>query len=147
MTGSLHVVVGASHPLASRRSVSLEEIADEPLILLDLPISREYFLSAYLSRHLEPNIGARSSYPDVIRTMVANGYGYTLANVRPRSETALDGRRLVRLKLDGDHRPMRIGLARLSTGTPTRLIAAFEAHCRSFINDGYIPGMVPPQLD
>jgi DNA-binding transcriptional LysR family regulator len=143
----LHVLVGEQHPLASRPSIALEEIAQEPLILLDLPISREYFMAAYLSHGLEPKIGARSSYPDVIRTMVANGYGYTLANVRPRSDMSLDGRRLVRLKLEGDHRPMRIGVARLGSIAKTRLIAAFESHCRSFISDGYIPGMVAPNLD
>jgi DNA-binding transcriptional LysR family regulator len=143
----LHVVVGEGHRLAGHRSVALEEVAPEPLILLDLPISREYFMTAFLSRGIEPNIGARSSYPDVIRTMVANGYGYTLANVRPRSEFSLDGRRLVRLKLEGEHRPMRIGVARLGGLVKTRLLAAFENHCRSFISDGYIPGMVAPSLD
>jgi DNA-binding transcriptional LysR family regulator len=143
----LHVVVGEGHALAQRRSITLEEIAPEPLILLDLPISREYFLAAYLSHGLEPKIGARSTYPDVIRTMVANGYGYTLANVRPRSEYSLDGRRLVRLKLEGEHRPMRIGVARLGGIVKTQLVAAFESHCRSFISDGYIPGMVAPSLD
>lgn len=143
----LHVVVGEGHPLAGARSITLKEIAREPLILLDLPISREYFLAAYLAHNLEPNIAARSRYPDVIRTMVANGYGYTLANVRPRSEMSLDGRRLVRLNLKGKHRPMRIGIARLGSLAPTRLLSAFEAHCRSFISDGYIPGMVPPQMD
>ncbi len=143
----LHVVVGEAHPLAARRGVALDEIAAEPLILLDLPISREYFMAAFLTHGLEPTIGARSRYPDVIRTMVANGYGYTLANVRPRSEFSLDGRRLVRLKLEGDHRPMRIGVARLASLGKTRLVAAFEGHCRSFISDGYIPGMVAPNQD
>jgi DNA-binding transcriptional LysR family regulator len=143
----LHVTVGEGHPLAARKSVTLEELAGEPLILLDLPISREYFMAAFLSHGLEPNIAARSSYPDVIRTMVANGYGYTLANVRPRSETSLDGRRIVRLRLEGDHRPMRIGIARLAAIARTRLVEAFEGHCRSFISDGYIPGMVAPNQD
>ena len=41
---------------------------------------------------------------------------------------------------------MRIGMARLAA-QPTRLIDAFEAHCRSFISDGYIPGMVAPGRD
>src|SRR3954462_11222528 len=58
----LHVLVGEAHPLARRRAIALEEIADEPLILLDLPISREYFMAAFLSRGIEPNIGARSQY-------------------------------------------------------------------------------------
>ncbi len=62
--------------------------------------------------------------------MVANGYGYTLFNVRPRSDLALDGKRLKRVRLAGTHRPMRIGLARLKQLQRSRLVDAFETHCR-----------------
>lgn len=142
-----HVVVSEIHALATRTVVSLADLAKEPLILLDLPISREYFLAMFQRDGIEPNIAARSAYPDVIRTMVANGYGYTLANVRPRSEHALDGRRVVRIRLAGQHRPVRIGLATVQGLQKSRLLTAFENHCRTFISDGYIPGMVPPGLD
>ncbi len=105
-----HVVVSEAGPLARHSAVSLQELAREPLILLDLPISREYFLGMFIKEGLEPNIVSRSTHQDVIRTMVANGYGYTLANVRPRCEIALDGRRVSRVRLSGDHRPMVIGV-------------------------------------
>lgn len=138
-------MVGEQHPLAGRASVSLAELAEQPLILLDLPISTDYFLALFMAEGLTPHVHSRSNHQEVVRTMVANGYGYTLANVRPRSDIALDGRRLVRLAIEGAPRPMLLGTAVLTKLRPTRLLAAFEAHCRASITDRYIPGMVPPE--
>jgi hypothetical protein len=42
---------------------------------------------------------------------------------------------------------MRIGLARLTQLTRSRLVEAFETHCRAFISDAYIPGMVAPAIE
>ena len=143
----LHVVVGEGHPLASRRSVSLEEIADEPLILLDLPISREYFLSAYLSRARRAQYRRALELP---RRDPHHGRQWLRLHARQcppalrnRAGRPPPGAPEARRRSPPDaHRPGALSAARR-----TRLIAAFEAHCRSFINDGYIPGMVPPQLD
>jgi DNA-binding transcriptional LysR family regulator len=139
-----HALVSEDHPLARRGEVRLGELADEPLILLDLPMSREYFLAMFMREGLEPNIGARSAHQEVVRTMVANGHGYSLANIRPRSDQAMDGRRLVRLALAGDFRPMAIGTATAARINKMRLLSAFEAHCRACISDRHIPGMVAP---
>jgi DNA-binding transcriptional LysR family regulator len=142
-----HVLVAESHPLAGRAAVGLSDLAELPLILLDLPISREYFLGLFAKEGLRPTIHSRSAHTEVVRTMVANGFGYSLLNARPRSDMALDGRRLVRVPLLGDHRPMTIGLARLAQLKRPRLVEAFETHCRSFVSDGYIPGMVVPAME
>ena len=142
-----HVVVSEAHPFARLSAVGLQDLVEEPLVLLDLPISREYFLALFLKEGLQPKIHWRSTHQDVVRTMVANGYGYTLANVRPRSDLALDGRRVVRVRLSGDHRPMVIGIATLGGLRKSRLLQAFESHCRAFVSDAYIPGMVAPAID
>lgn len=139
-----HVLVSESHPLARRSRIGLSELVDEPMILLDLPLSREYFLALFMAEGLAPSIHARSAHQEVVRTMVANGYGYTLANARPRSDQALDGRRLARVPLAGTPRPMALGMATAAQLRPSRLVEAFQAHCRSFVSDRYIPGMVPP---
>ena len=76
--------------------MTLAELAGEPLVLLDLPHSREYFRSLFAAEGVEPTVGHRSEHPEVIRTMVANGYGYTLINARPVIDQALDGRRVAR---------------------------------------------------
>ncbi|WP_375454186.1 LysR family transcriptional regulator [uncultured Methylobacterium sp.] len=142
-----HVLVGEAHPFARRPAVAMADLVGEPMILLDLPLSREYFLALFMKDGLQPSIAARSAHQEVVRTMVANGYGYTLFNVRPRSEQALDGKRLVRVRLAGEHRPMRIGLARLRQLNRSRLVEAFETHCRAFISNAYIPGMVAPATE
>ena len=140
-----HVVVSEAHPFARRSMLSLQDLVAEPMILLDLPLSREYFLALFMHQGLQPNVVSRSAHQEVVRTMVANGYGYTLLNVRPRSDQALDGRRLVRVRLSGDLRPMKIGVATLKQLSKSRLVEAFETHCKAFISDFYIPGMVAPK--
>jgi DNA-binding transcriptional LysR family regulator len=141
-----HVLVSESSPLARYSSISLAELVDEPMILLDLPISREYFVNLFANMGLKPTITDRSQHQEVIRTMVANNYGYTLVNVRPRSDVAMDGRKVVRIALAGDHRPMVVGAVSLRHNRKSRLLEAFERHCQSFVSDTYIPGMVAPAM-
>jgi DNA-binding transcriptional LysR family regulator len=137
-----HVLVGAEHPLAGRKSITLAELAPLPMVLLDLPLSREYFLSLFFSDELEPNVAWTTPHQEVVRAMVANGFGYALANVRPRAETALDGRPLRRILLAGSPRPVRVGLVSLPQPKKTGLESAFELHCQNSITSDVLPGMV-----
>jgi len=132
---------GSSHPLARERMVSLSQLAPLPMVMLDMPMSREYFRALFVRERLEPNIAWSSTQFEVVRSLVANDLGYTLANVRPRSAIALDGRRIHRVPLSGDLPPMRLGIATLRELDKTRLVEAFERHCASLIHDGDIPGM------
>jgi DNA-binding transcriptional LysR family regulator len=141
-----YALFGAQHPLSRERSVRLSQLAALPMVLLDMPMSREYFLALFIRDRLEPNIAYSSANFDVVRTMVANGLGYTLANVRPRAEVALDGRRLFRVTLTGDPPPVRIGIAMLKQLKKTRLVEAFERHCQAAISEGLVPGMAPPPV-
>lgn len=137
----LHVLVSELHPLAQEPAVTLQELAELPMVLLDLPVSREYFLSVFAKEGLEPRIAARSRSEDVVRSMVANGLGYSLFNVRPRSNLSLDGKRFVRVRLAGQHRPMLLGLATYQAMEQSRLTKVFMQRCRAYISDQYIPGM------
>lgn len=139
-----HVLVGEDHPLARRLSLTLQDLETEDFVLLDLPMSSDYFLSLFRAAEVEPRIRYRSTSLEVVRTMVANGHGYSLANALPRSNLALDGRRVVRIPLTGEHRPMTIGLLSLADVQKSKLFQAFEAHCCDMITADHIPGMVPP---
>ena len=81
------------------------------MILLDLPYSRQHFLSLFQNEGRMPYIYACSAYQNVVRAMVSNGFGFAISNVRPRNLTTLDGRELVALDITGEHQPMTIGLA------------------------------------
>ncbi|MGE0314064.1 MAG: LysR family transcriptional regulator [Lautropia sp.] len=138
-----HAIVGEHDELARRPSVTIDELAVRPMVLLDLPLSRDYFLALFRQAGLTPLIGARSSSPDVLRSLVANGVGYSLANVRPRTPLSLDGRRVVRVPLSGEHRPMQLGLAWARNREPRRIVEAFMQRCRGIVTAENIPGMDP----
>lgn len=142
-----YALVAESDPLAQETAVTLQDLAEQNLILLDLPISRDYFLALFARMGLTPKISGRLQQQEVIRTMVANRFGYSIANIRPKSTTALDGRAVRRLRIAGDHKPMRLGLLRVARQEPTRLVSTFMDHCRTLISNSYIPGMEPPILD
>ncbi len=136
-----HVLVSELHSLAQQNAVTLGELAPQPMALLDLPLSRDYFLSLFAEAGVEPHIVARSRSEDVIRSLVTNGIGYALFNVRPKSNQSLDGKRFTRLRLAGKHRPMLLGLASYAPAKRSRLAQVFMQRCRAYISDQYIPGM------
>lgn len=136
-----HVLVSEAHPLANNIAVSLEELAEFPMVLLDMPYSNDYFISIFRKQKLSPQIKYSSRYVDVVRSMVANNLGYTILNVRPRNNYSLDGKRIVRLRLSGEHRPMQLGLATAKNATLNTVTQAFISRCRAFISNQYIPGM------
>ncbi len=138
------VLVASGHGWASRDSLALEELADAPMVLLDLPMSREYFLSMFQRRGLRPTIAERTNEVPMLRSLVANGFGYALQNIRPEVATAPDGRPLATIRLEGDFRPMTIGIATMQAEREARIVGAFREHCRATVSNDRIPGMSLP---
>lgn len=123
----------ADHPLASARAVSLGVLADEPLILLDLPLSRDYFISLFQRLDLRPRIEARTPNMLMVHSMVANGIGYGLLNVPGRNAWSPDGKPLRYVPIEDDARPMQLGLATMRADRQSRILSAFEDHCRKMM--------------
>ncbi|TPJ57008.1 LysR family transcriptional regulator [Mesorhizobium sp. B2-7-1] len=126
-----YVMLPAAHRLAARAGITPEELVDEPMVLLDLPYSREYFLSAF--QGLRPRIVERTGDIAVMRSMVANGFGYGIANMRPLNTMSPDGKLLVFVPLLGDLRPLMMGIALPNAEHRTLTVQAFIDHCRRFV--------------
>ena len=128
-----YVMLPAAHHLAAKTSITPEELVDEPMVLLDLPYSREYFLSAFQPKGLRPKIAERTGDIAVMRSMVANGFGYGIANMRPLNTMSPDGKLLVFVPLLGDIRPLMMGIALPNAEHRTLTVQAFIDHCRRFV--------------
>ncbi|MDX8467197.1 LysR family transcriptional regulator [Mesorhizobium sp. VK23B] len=128
-----YVMLPAAHRLATRAGITPEELVDEPMVLLDLPYSREYFLSAFQPKGLRPKIAERTGDIAVMRSMVANGFGYGIANMRPLNTMSPDGKLLVFVPLLGDLRPLTMGIALPNAEHRTLTVQAFIDHCRRFV--------------
>lgn len=86
-----YLLLPSNHQAASRDIVSLEEVATEPFILLDLPHSRDYFMSLFTTCGLLPRVIYRSQSYELIRGLVGHGHGYTIHNAVPGNSITYDG--------------------------------------------------------
>lgn len=136
-----YIVLSADHPFATQKSLSLADMHDGPMVLLDLPYSAEYFLSLFRDEDLNPQIAEKTGDMSVMRSMVANGFGYSIANIRPPHNFSPDGKRLSFVPLSGKVRPMRMGLLTSSSGNDTSTMKAFISHCEEAVKLGRLPGL------
>ena len=86
-----HAVLPAGHALAREQAVGLKQLAREPFVLLDLPLSREYFLGMFRAHGVEPRIAWRSRSYEFVRGLVAGGHGFAILNVLPQTRMTYDG--------------------------------------------------------
>ncbi|PRY25524.1 DNA-binding transcriptional LysR family regulator [Aliiruegeria haliotis] len=140
-----YVLVGEDHPLAERSEVSIPELVDHQMILLDLPYSSGYFLSLFTELGVKARIAERTRDMAVMRSLVGNGFGYSIANIRAISERSPDGRVLRSIPLSGDVRPMKLGLLMTQGARSILNISAFVEHCREIVDVNSFPGLQAPK--
>ncbi len=136
-----YVVLGEGHPLADRTELTIPDLQDSPMVLLDLPFSGEYFLSFFRDANIKPNIGERTADMSVMRSLVANGFGFSIANIRPLNVLSPDGKKLIFVPLAGDLRPMHLGLLTARAENETNTVKAFVEHCEQAEKSGTLPGL------
>jgi DNA-binding transcriptional LysR family regulator len=129
-----YALIGEDHPLAGRAAVSAEELAPYPMVLLDLPFSNDYFMDLFRPHALRPKIVERTRDMGVMRAMVANGFGYSIANIPMATDLAPDGRRLCRVPLAGAA-PLALGLVVAEGAKSALTIRAFIDHCRERVSE------------
>ncbi len=126
----LYAAVSTTHPLAAHTDVALEELTEYPLALLDIPVSREYFLGAFRDRRLAPRVFFRSAGFESVRAVVAHSTAFTVLNQRPAHDQTYTGGRLVSIPIRDSPPPLSIALAWLREGVQSRKAAAFAEACR-----------------
>lgn len=99
-----YVVAAADSAIARDDRVSLQTLKDKAMVLLDLPHSREYFYAIFRKAGVVPRIGYRTKSVPMIRSLVANGLGYSILNFRPTRRSDYDGKLLAYVDIeDTDH--------------------------------------------
>ncbi|WP_435743766.1 LysR family transcriptional regulator [Microbacterium sp. PMB16] len=126
-----HVLVAASHPAAATPDVpiSLQDVADEPFIQLNVRHSREYYQRLFAMVGVEPHIRHSFAGYETVRSFVGRGHGYTILNQRIHDLT-YEGGRVVALSIAEPLPPIDVLLARPEGVVPSRRAQAFEDACR-----------------
>lgn len=127
-----YALLPADHRLARRRAISLEELVDEPCVLLDMPISRDYFASIFGALGLSPQVRYRTQSVEAVRSLVANGLGYTVLNHPSETLTTYDGRQTRAVKLTDSLPPAPIAAVHLADHRLRPVALAFLDFMRDF---------------
>ena len=104
------------HRLAAQASVRLVDLAAEPLVLINLPHSREYFLSLFRDAGVTPIIAWEAASLEMVRSLVANGLGVSLLTTRPVQDRSQDGLRIACRRLRGPLAAQAVVLASPDAG-------------------------------
>jgi LysR family hydrogen peroxide-inducible transcriptional activator len=125
MVEKLYAVLPKQHELAKRRAVSLEELQDDPFLLLrDGHCFRETAVAACKRARLNPKIIFESGQFSSILSMVGAGLGVSIVPAM-----AVEKRSACRYVSLTDERAARtIGVVTLNGRSPTRATEAFLAH-------------------
>ncbi|GAA1217048.1 LysR substrate-binding domain-containing protein [Prauserella alba] len=132
-TAAPYVLVAEDHPLARSRGgkVWLSQLADEPMVLLDLPHSREYLQSVLHSVGIEPRVRHRTRGYETVRALVAYGHGFALLNQRPPASSTYAGAGVAPLALRDDVESLDIVTAWVHGVRLTRRAQEFRSLCRA----------------
>ncbi len=100
----------STHRLAANRTMSLAELASQPLVVVDEPAGKEQLLSLFtVAGHSPRRIIDVNSF-EMMCSMIGNGVGLGIAYLLPAVTTSYDGRRLVYRPISDPCEPLTIAL-------------------------------------
>ena len=106
-----YVLLSRSHPLARKSFASLNQLLEQPLILLNRPEYEQHLSSIFDGYTDKPRIGHRVTTLDLLRGLVAAGAGYAILNTKPLQDHGYESNKLVCLPILEDVPSSRIILA------------------------------------
>lgn len=89
-----HAMLPADHALARQKSVTLKQLAAQPLILTDQALSWQHVLELFHWAGAQVDVATRASSFELQRSLVANGFGVAVAYTRPVGDRGYDGKAL-----------------------------------------------------
>lgn len=122
-----HAIVSTRHHLATKTTTTLQEIAQEPLVLLDLPYTGAYYLGLFEAHGLSPEVAYRIEGYETVRSMVAEGFGVSVLSHRPQHNKTYVGDGVHVLELEGVNQPVAVQLVRHPQSSESPLVKEFAA--------------------
>ncbi len=128
-----YVLAAANSDIARGDAISIRALADQPMILLDLPHSSEYFRMLFRVAGVEPRIEYKTKSIPMIRSLVANGLGYSILNFQPVMHATYDGKHLAYLRIKEHYPGLQVVIAWLKQSRTTARARAFIDAAQAYV--------------
>lgn len=122
------------HPIAQGGSVTVSQILQEPLVLLDRPAARTYYMELIEQNGSDYSIVATANSTEMVRSLVAVGTGVALLNMRPRDIPAYTGAATRCVPIADTKNGVTLSLG-FAPGPKRRLLQLFVETCTNFFED------------
>ena len=124
------VLMSAKNPLARKKKLSLKDLADEPLILMNSPGFSEYFINYFGMYDLKPRVLHQPTTYEMVRGLLSAGNGYSFSMVKIKNAQSYDGGALVNIELAEPPPQVNLVVASLKGYRRGRLATAFIDECQ-----------------
>lgn len=129
-----YALLAANDRLADQDVVTIGELAQRPIILIDAPDSAQYILSLFTASGHRPDITLRTTSYELIRSSVALGVGASVLNIRPMVDVTYSGERVVcrPLELESKTLDSCVAVVTRKGGAKGQRVQTFIDHCKRF---------------
>ena len=125
-----YCLVPAGHAFAKLPSVSVAQIAAEPLVVLNRPIAAPYYQSLFDAHANNITIAAYANSTEMVRSLVSAGHGCAVLNMQPMTRQSYCGELLVSLPISDPLPPLTLSIG-YDKSRPRRLVQHFVDACRA----------------
>lgn len=139
-----YALLPEGHRLLRRSEISLTELRDDPYILLSSRPAAQYFLSLFDAVNVTPSVTHAAPSFEVVRSLVAEGLGYSLLVTRPRSDMTYDGKKVYPRPLMDNLPEHNVCTVRSVATRVTRRCSAFQEICLRLFGGRMAPAASPP---
>lgn len=130
-----YALVPLDDPIAQSGRTTLAELTKRPLILLDLPGARDYYMTLFESAGFKLNIAHTTRSSEILRALVAGGFGVSFLNIRPLDYREGESRYRIVPITDGGE-PPAFGIVTISSTGHTGIVKAFVNNCLELKDKG-----------
>ena len=117
--------VNSTHKLLRKKSISLQNVSEEPYIMLTVDEASNTAQRYWNKTEYRPQVTFRTTSVEAVRSMVANGMGVSILSDMVYRPWSLEGRRVEVLDLVDNIPTMDVGLAWLSGVEKSEAVKAF----------------------
>lgn len=119
------------HALAQHDTISVAQIVTEPLILLDRPAARGYYLDLLEQGGSALRVVATANSTEMVRSLVASRIGISLLNMKPRDVPTYAGDNIRCLPIRDSNSAVTLSLG-FAPGPKRKLVQTFVDSCVAF---------------
>lgn len=126
-----YCLLPASHRLAKQDTVTMADIAKEPLVVLNRPVAVAYYRGLFDTHARTAPIAAFANSTEMVRSLVGAGRGCAILNMKPLTQVSYSGERLVERPISDPLPSLTLAIA-YDKSRPRRLVHQFVEACRDY---------------